>query len=125
MSNELSKLDVILLWALPGSGKSELLKFLKSLTAEQRTELGLGDFEELDDYPMVAKYFQIDDARERLRLERQNTKAQTYDATGFPDDGGLIGNDQWNALDVHLAIEYEHLMLSKPNLFETSTLWME
>jgi len=47
-------IDVLLLTALPASGKSEVRRFLASLTPEQcRDEMHLGPTVQLDDYPYV------------------------------------------------------------------------
>src|SRR6267142_7031003 len=47
-------IDVLLLLALPASGKSEVRRFLGQLTAEQcRNDMHLGATVQLDDYPYV------------------------------------------------------------------------
>jgi hypothetical protein len=47
-------LDVVLLLALPASGKSEIRRYLGSLTPEQsRNDMHLGQTVDLDDYPYV------------------------------------------------------------------------
>ena len=47
-------IDVLLLFALPASGKSEVRRYLASLSPEQcRDELHLGPTVQLDDYPYV------------------------------------------------------------------------
>jgi hypothetical protein len=49
-----SLIDVLLLVALPASGKSEVRRYLASLTPEQcRDEMHLGPTVQLDDYPYV------------------------------------------------------------------------
>jgi hypothetical protein len=47
-------IEILLLTALPASGKSEVRRFLASLTPEEcRDEFGLGPTVQLDDYPYV------------------------------------------------------------------------
>ena len=47
-------LDVLLLLALPASGKSEVRRYLASLTPEQcRRDFHMGPTVQLDDYPYV------------------------------------------------------------------------
>lgn len=47
-------IPILLLLALPASGKSELRRYLDHLDAVQREALGLGEILQLDDYPYVA-----------------------------------------------------------------------
>ncbi len=46
-------IPIVLLLALPASGKSELRRYLDHLDASGRRELGMGDLVQLDDYPYV------------------------------------------------------------------------
>ena len=55
-------LDTILLFSLPASGKSEVRRYLASLTPDQcRDDLHLGPTLQLDDYPYVHLMHRIDD----------------------------------------------------------------
>ena len=55
-------LDTILLFSLPASGKSEVRRYLASLTPEQcRNDFHLGPTLQLDDYPYVHLMHRIDD----------------------------------------------------------------
>lgn len=64
-------LDTILLLALPASGKSEVRRYLASLTPEQcEREMHLGHTLQLDDYPYVHLMHQIDEAIADLGAER-------------------------------------------------------
>ncbi|MCA9516093.1 MAG: hypothetical protein KC635_14210 [Myxococcales bacterium] len=56
-------LDTVLLLALPASGKSEVRRYLASLSPERsRGEMHLGETLQLDDYPYVHLMHAIDDA---------------------------------------------------------------
>ncbi|MFO0747084.1 MAG: hypothetical protein U1F43_15685 [Myxococcota bacterium] len=56
-------LDTVLLLALPASGKSEVRRYLASLSLEQSgAEMHLGPTLQLDDYPYVHLMHEIDDA---------------------------------------------------------------
>src|SRR3989337_3021427 len=60
-------IDVLLLLALPASGKSEVRRYLASLTAEQcRDELHLGPTVQLDDYPYVHMMRRVSQELRRL-----------------------------------------------------------
>ncbi len=55
-------LDTILLFSLPASGKSEVRRYLASLTSEQcRNDFHMGPTLQLDDYPYVHLMHRIDD----------------------------------------------------------------
>ncbi len=55
-------LDTLLLFSLPASGKSEMRRYLASLTPEQcRNDFGMGPTAQLDDYPYVHLMHRIDD----------------------------------------------------------------
>jgi hypothetical protein len=55
-------IDTLLLFSLPASGKSEVRRYLASLTPEQcRDDFGLGPTAQLDDYPYVHFMHRIDD----------------------------------------------------------------
>jgi len=63
-------LDTILLFSLPASGKSEVRRYLGSLTAEQcRHDFHMGPTLQLDDYPYVHLMHRIDDELKALGLE--------------------------------------------------------
>ena len=60
-------IDVLLLTALPASGKSEVRRYLASLTPEQcREEMHLGPTVQLDDYPYVHLMRRISQELRRL-----------------------------------------------------------
>lgn len=55
-------LDTLLLFSLPASGKSEMRRYMASLSAEQcRADFGMGPTLQLDDYPYVHLMHRIDD----------------------------------------------------------------
>ncbi|MFH0701188.1 MAG: hypothetical protein V2A62_02000 [Candidatus Woesearchaeota archaeon] len=109
----------ILIWALPASGKSEVMTFLKGLTPRERTNLHFGKFVGIDDYPRVASYFEIDDEREANGRSRRDTRRQTY------EDGGFLKATTWDDLDQNLNSQYDKLLLRTPHLHETSTMMIE
>ena len=60
-------LDVLLLFALPASGKSEVRRYLASLTPEQcRNDFHLGPTVQLDDYPYVHMMRRVSQELRRL-----------------------------------------------------------
>jgi hypothetical protein len=64
-------LDAVLLLALPASGKSEIRRYLASLSDEERRrDLRLGPLVQLDDFPYVHIMRRADDELARLGRER-------------------------------------------------------
>lgn len=63
------KIEKVHLWALPGSGKSELIAWLESLLYEQRlAKYGLGYIVHLDDFPWIFIMRSIDRALKEMGL---------------------------------------------------------
>ena len=63
-------LDTILLFSLPASGKSEVRRYLASLTPDQcRNDFHMGPTLQLDDYPYVHLMHRIDDELKTNGLE--------------------------------------------------------
>jgi len=115
-----TKFDNLLIWALPGSGKSEILAFLRGLTPAQRAEFGVGDMVEIDDYPMVAESLRRDNVREERSLTRLMTHHETHLDGGFHDRAVAMG-----MLDSHLNVLRDGELKRNPYLYEISTLFIE
>ncbi len=109
----------ILIWALPASGKSEVMKFIRDLTPEQRAGLHIGDLVEIDDYPRVASMFAIDDEREAAGLKRVFTRRQDF------NEGGFLDPKTWDACDYHLNFRYRELLAKNPKIHDDSTVMIE
>src|SRR3989344_5494124 len=109
----------LLIWALPASGKSETLTFLRGLSPEERRRLHLGNIVEIDDYPRVAAFFKDDDAREARGESRVHTRTQTY------EEGGFLSPSTWNDLDAYLDQQFAGVLQQDPNLHATSTVLLE
>src|SRR5512134_684040 len=72
-----SVLDVVLLLALPASGKSEVRRYLASLTPAQcENEMHLGPTVQLDDYPYV----------HMMRRVSQELRKRGHDGVFFDSD---------------------------------------
>ena len=64
-------LDIVLLLALPASGKSEVRRYLKSVTPAQcRADFHMGETVQLDDFPYVHLMRRIDDELEAVEAPR-------------------------------------------------------
>eukprot|EP00792_Barthelona_sp_PAP020_P006925 TRINITY_DN3085_c0_g1_i1.p1 TRINITY_DN3085_c0_g1~~TRINITY_DN3085_c0_g1_i1.p1 ORF type:complete len:337 (+),score=114.15 TRINITY_DN3085_c0_g1_i1:29-1012(+) len=66
-----SIIEVVILCALPASGKSEVRRFLSEIPPEEyRTRFHMGETVQLDDYPYVHLFRVIDDCLEKLNQPR-------------------------------------------------------
>jgi hypothetical protein len=77
--NMTSAFDVLILIARPAAGKSEIIAYLRSIERELRTRrFYIGDFEELDDFPMLWTWFEEDLILERMGRPRLHTTSDGY-----------------------------------------------
>ncbi len=98
-------LDTILLFSLPASGKSEVRRYLASLTPEQcRNDFHMGPTLQLDDYPYVHLMHRIDD-----ELKANGLGYVFYHGPNrpFQDDW------TWAVLVELLNEDYAHLMAGR------------
>jgi len=66
-----STFDIILLNGRPAAGKSEVIDYLKKVPVKERIEkFHIGEFEEIDDFPILWEQFEDDDILEEMGLPR-------------------------------------------------------
>jgi hypothetical protein len=98
-------LDTILLLALPASGKSEVRRFLASLTPEQcRADMCMGPTLQLDDYPYVHFMHRIDD-----ELVARRWPAVFYKGPQRP----FLDNFTWGVLVELLNDDFDDLVAGR------------
>lgn len=104
--NFMSKLlDIILLFSLPASGKSEVRRYLASLTPDQcRNDFHMGPTLQLDDYPYVHLLHRIDD-----ELRANGLDCAYYQGPDRP----FRDNWTWAVLIELLNEDHAHLMASR------------
>ena len=96
-----TRLDTLLLLALPGSGKSEIRRYLESVDDEVAArDFGLGPTVQLDDYPYVQLMQSID---------REVRAAGGPPVFFSPIDGILLEPRDWATLARLLEEDYGHL----------------
>lgn len=106
MSSPATPTDTILLLALPASGKSEVRRYLASLTPEQcEREMHLGSTLQLDDYPYVHLMHEIDEAIYELGAERI-----FYHGPTRPFRDAF----EWGTLVALLNEDYDRLLAQRP-----------
>ena len=101
-------LDTILLFSLPASGKSEVRRYLASLTPDQcRNDFHMGPTLQLDDYPYVHLMHRIDD-----ELKANDLGYAYYHGPNRP----FRDNWTWAVLIELLNEDYADLMASRQTL---------
>lgn len=109
--------DVLILTGRPASGKSEIIDFLTYLPEDIRRErFHIGDFEVLDDFPMLWTWFEEDDIlSNKFALPRLHTTEQGY----------FKYRELWHLLIERLSLEYEKLLRDDLSYHEHSTCLIE
>lgn len=108
--------DILLLIARPAAGKSEIIAHLKSTPLEERIrKFHIGEFEELDDFPMLWTWFEEDAILDRLGHPRIHTAA----------DGNFLFDYQWDLLIERINLEYEKKIRDLPEYHSQKTIVIE
>ncbi len=114
-----SHIPIVILNALPASGKSEVITFLESLSDEERQrDYHLGKFAAIDDFPDLHTMQITDDARQNLGMPRVHFEPQ---ASG----GNLVDDRVWLILIELLNTQFRTQLAKKPGLLDTHTLLVE
>ncbi len=109
-------IDILLLNALPASGKSEARRYLASLSPEECHEhFGIGQTVQLDDYPYV----------HMMRRTSEELRALGHDPMFF-DSGDLPMKDplDWGTLMELLNEDYHDLMAKNRPAPNCATTWL-
>ena len=85
---EKNTFDIVLLIARPAAGKSEIIDHLKNTDLSTRIQqYHIGEFEEIDDFPMLWTWFEEDEILTRLGYPRLHTDAN-LNFIGHDVEGG-------------------------------------
>ena len=102
---------VLFLIGRPAAGKSEVIKYLHGLEpAERASRLHIGEFYELDDFPMIWSWFEEDDILARHGRQRLHTDSEGY----------FLDNFEWNVLIERLDLEYRKWALENGGPIESA-----
>ena len=109
-------LDVLLLLALPASGKSEVRRYLGSLTPEQcRRDMHLGPTVQLDDYPYVHMMRRISQ-----ELRKAGGSGVFFDSDDLPMKDGR----DWGTLIELLNEDFDDLLHRRRAAPESAARWL-
>ncbi|RUA17867.1 MAG: hypothetical protein DSY55_01310 [Clostridia bacterium] len=108
--------DVLFLIARPAAGKSEIIDYLKRTPeSERRQRFHIGQFDELDDFPMIWTWFEEDAILARMGKPRLHTDDQGY----------FLHTYFWHVLIERLDLEYHKLIRDHPTYHENHSVIIE
>lgn len=108
--------DILLLIARPAAGKSEIIDHLKRTSTQDRVEnYHIGDFQEIDDFPMLWTWFEEDDILEKLGHSRLHTD----------ENYNFLGDHLWNVLIERINLDYSKLVRDEPDYHQNKTVILE
>lgn len=91
----------ILLIARPAAGKSEIIDYLKKTPlTERRERFHIGEFDEIDDFPMLWTWFEEDALLEKMGHPRLHTTS----------DGYFKFQYLWDLLIERISLEHQKMM---------------
>ncbi len=97
----MNSFKVLLLIARPAAGKSEIIDFLKKTPLDDRkNKFHIGEFTEIDDFPMLWTWYEEDDILEKLGHPRVHSTP----------DGYFLHVYLWDLLIERIGFEYQKLM---------------
>jgi len=111
-----NQFDILLLIARPAAGKSEIIAHLKSVPIEERiNRFHIGEFEELDDFPMLWTWFEEDLILSQLGHQRLHTD----------NDFNFLYAHLWDVLIERINLEYSKKIRDEPGYHNRKTIIIE
>ncbi len=111
-----NQFTILFLIGRPAAGKSEIIRYLKNTpTPERLSTFHIGDFEEIDDFPMLWAWFEEDEILEKMGKKRIHT-----DREGYFKEVWL-----WDLLIRRMELEYIKKLHDSPDYEQNHTVIME
>jgi hypothetical protein len=108
--------DILLLIARPAAGKSEIIDFLKRTPDEERARrFHIGEFEEIDDFPMLWRWFEEDALLSQMGCPRLYTDEEGY----------FLSDHLWNLLIELICLDYQKKIHRNSNHHQDYTTLIE
>jgi hypothetical protein len=102
---KMESFEILLIIARPAAGKSEIIDYLKKTPLTDRVNrFHIGNFDEIDDFPMLWTWFEEDALLEKMGYPRLHTT----------QDGYFKYTYLWDLLIERISLEYEKLMRDFP-----------
>ncbi len=114
MTNE--TFDILLLIARPAAGKSEIIDHLKKTRSDVRIQrYRIGNFDEIDDFPILWRWFEEDAILAKLGHPRLYTD----------EDGYFLYTYLWDLLIELISLDYAKKLRDDPDYHDTKTAIVE
>ncbi|HKJ26652.1 MAG TPA: hypothetical protein VJ965_03355 [Anaerolineales bacterium] len=109
--------DILLLIARPGAGKSEVIDYLKRTPVAERLErFHIGEFKEIDDFPMLWTWFEEDHILSEMGHPRlHSTEEDQYFKYDY----------LWDVLIRRICLDYDKLLRDHPDFHADHTAIIE
>ena len=108
--------DILLLIARPAAGKSEIIDHLKKTETEERIQrYHIGNFDEIDDFPMLWTWFEEDAILTQLGHPRLHTD----------EDGYFLWPYLWDLLIERICLDYAKKLRDEPHYHDHKTAIIE
>ena len=111
-----NKFDILVLIARPAAGKSEIIDYLKNTPLPQRlSRFHVGEFEEIDDFPTLWRWFEEDRVLTEMGLPRLHSDQDEF----------FLHQHQWNVLIRMICLDYQKKVQADPTYHDTNTAIIE
>jgi hypothetical protein len=111
-----NKFDILVLIARPAAGKSEIIDYLKNTPLPQRlSRFHVGEFEEIDDFPTLWRWFEEDRVLTEMGLPRLHSDQDEF----------FLHQHQWNVLIRMICLDYQKKIQANPTYHDTNTAIIE
>lgn len=108
--------DILILIARPAAGKSEIIDYLRRTPLEtRRRRFHIGNFEEIDDFPMLWTWFEEDAILAEMGYPRLYTTGDEF----------FKGHHLWDLLIRRICLEYDKRLRDDPAYHEHTTTIIE
>jgi len=108
--------EILIFIARPAAGKSEIVDYLTHVPIQVRdTRFHIGEFDALDDFPMLWTWFDEDHILSELGHPRIHTDEDNYFYWGY----------LWDVLIHRLCLEYQKKVRDNPDYHDTRTAVIE
>jgi hypothetical protein len=113
---EKNNFDILILIARPGAGKSEIIDYLyQTASAARESRFHIGEFDVIDDFPMLWTWFEEDQILSELGYPRLHSDEHTI----------FYWDHLWDVLIRRLCLEYQKLVRDNPNYHDSRTAVIE